>query len=779
MIGDRSCHGDRPKKRRLRADGAAMRDSTVPSPFGESDAPFKAILNTLSDGVIVTDREGLILITNPAIERVFGYPLEDLVGEYVGRLVPALSDTVKGDGGMMSVLGRGLEVRGRRKDGQEIPLILSVGEMEEGADRRFVGIFHDISARRVTEERLNLLSSAVEQAPAGILIADLKGNIEYINEGFTQLTGFTSSEMVGSNCFLEGAVLPSISGNRLLTERLLSIGQWSGEMTDLTKAGTPFTAMVTFSKIQDKKGQPIRLLGRFQDMSREKQDQKALRDSERRFSEVALMVGEWLWEQDHEGYYTYSSEAVSDILGYQPAEIVGRHYQDLLTADDQRLLRESLSPVTREIRPFRKLINHYRHRDGHEVFTESTGKPLLNERGETLRWRGVDTDITAKKRVEDMVRLRERAIEAASVGIAIADARHPEYPTIYVNSALERITGYSEEEMLGKSLRFLQGQGTDESDQELIRKALHSGHRCEVVIKNYRKDGSGYWSELVLSPVSDEKGCLTHYIGIIADVSERRRAEHEQNELAIARQIQMSLLPKRPLRLPDIEVAGLCIPAAQVGGDYYDVIRHGDCVDLVVADVSGHSVGAALLMAEMRSSLKAELRRSRPDRDSTAQLLAALNDVLFQDLDGADLFITLFYMRYHRVTRQLRFASAGHNPPLLLRHAESQCQLLDADGMILGVSREVRFEEKAITLEPLDRILFYTDGAPEAQSEEGDFFGTERLAEAFVALRDCSSETTLQKLLEKLRVFRGGGFFQDDITLAALALMESSEGPPK
>jgi len=755
-----------------------MRDSTVPSPFGESDAPFKAILNTLSDGVIVTDREGLILITNPAIERVFGYPLEDLVGEYVGRLVPALSDTVKGDGGMMSVLGRGLEVRGRRKDGQEIPLILSVGEMEEGADRRFVGIFHDISARRVTEERLTLLSSAVEQAPAGILIADLKGNIEYINEGFTQLTGFTSPEMVGSNCFIEGAVLPSISGNRLLTERLLSMGQWSGEMTDLTKAGTPFTAMVTFSKIQDKKGQPIRLLGRFQDMSREKQDQKALRDSERRFSEVALMVGEWLWEQDHEGYYTYSSEAVSDILGYQPAEIVGRHYQDLLTADDQRLLRESLSPVTREIRPFRKLINHYRHRDGHEVFTESTGKPLLNERGETLRWRGVDTDITAKKRVEDMVRLRERAIEAASVGIAIADARHPEYPTIYVNSALERITGYSEEEMLGKSLRFLQGQGTDESDQELIRKALHSGHRCEVVIKNYRKDGSGYWSELVLSPVSDEKGCLTHYIGIIADVSERRRAEHEQNELAIARQIQMSLLPKRPLRLPDIEVAGLCIPAAQVGGDYYDVIRHGDCVDLVVADVSGHSVGAALLMAEMRSSLKAELRRSRPDRDSTAQLLAALNDVLFQDLDGADLFITLFYMRYHRVTRQLRFASAGHNPPLLLRHAESQCQLLDADGMILGVSREVRFEEKAITLEPLDRILFYTDGAPEAQSEEGDFFGTERLAEAFVALRDCSSETTLQKLLEKLRVFRGGGFFQDDITLAALALMESSEGPP-
>ncbi len=756
-----------------------MKDSKTPleGPLWASDAPFKAILNTLSDGVIVTDSRGLILLSNPAIERVFGYPLQELIGEHFGRLVPHLPDTVEGQGGMMSVLGQGLEVHGRRKDGLEVPLILSVGEMEDGPDQRFVGIFHDISARRVAEERLTLLSSAVEQAPAGILIADLKGAIEYINEGFTQLTGFTSSEMVGNNFLLEGAVLPSISGNASLTWRLLSMGQWSGEITDVTQAGIPFTAMVTFSKIQDQRGQPIRLLGRFQDMTREKQDQEALRESERRFSEVALMVGEWLWEQDHEGYYTYSSEAVSDILGYQPAEILGRHYRDLMTAEDQRLLRESPSPVTREMRPFRKLINHYRHRDGHEVFTESTGKPLLNERGETVRWRGVDTDITAKKRVEDMVRLRERAIEAASVGIAIADAGTHEYPTIYVNAALLEMTGYSEEEILGKSLRFLQGQGTDERDRETIRTALHSGHRCEVVIKNYRKDGSGFWNELLLSPVCDEKGVLTHYIGIIADVSERRRAEHERNELAIARQIQMSLLPKRPLRLPDMEVAGLCIPAAQVGGDYYDVIRHGDCVDLVVADVSGHSVGAALLMAEMRSSLKAELRRSRPDRDSTAQLLAALNDVLFQDLDGADLFITLFYMRYHRITHQLRFASAGHNPPLLLRHAEAECQLLDAEGMILGVSRDVRFEEKAITLNPLDRILFYTDGATEAQSAQGDFFGTERLAEAFVALREDSAESTLEKLIEKLRVFHGGGVFQDDITLAALALMESSEDP--
>lgn len=749
----------------------------TPGAVCDIEGHFRAIVDTITDCVIIIDENGIIQLLNPAVEALFGYSRQELIGRNIKQLMPS-PDRERHDHylhqyqrtGVRKVIGVGRQVLAQRKNGQTFPVTLSVGELDRAGPHRFVGIIHDLGPRRKVEEKLRLLSSAVEQAPAGILIAALTGEIEYINEGFTALTGYPASEVLGRSLFAQGSIMPSIAGNASLCWRLLSVRQWQGEIKDCNKSGAVYCAHVTFSPICDEQGVAIRLLARFQDITRQKQDQEALAESEARFREVARMVGEWLWEQDASGRYTYSSAAVEDILGYRPEEIVGRHYLDLLTEVDRKLWSETLPPAERVTVPFRKLVNHYRHRDGHEVYTESTGSPLLNEHGAIIKWRGMDLDITERKRAEDALRLRERAIEAASVGIAIADARQPHFPNIYVNPALCRISGYSREELIGQSLRLLQGRGTDEAAREIIRTALATGGSCEVTIRNYRKDGTGFWNELLLSPVNDNRGRLTHWIGIIADVSERRRAEDERHELEIARQIQTSLLPKAPLRLGAVEVAGICVPATQVGGDYYDFICHGEFVDLVIADVSGHSVGAALIMAEMRSTLKGELRRSHASSVSTAHLLHALNELLYADLNGADLFITMFYLRYNRKSRQLRYSSAGHNPPLLLRHAAPACTGLDADGLILGVSRHVSFDERHLILEPGDRLLLYTDGATETQNAQGEFFGEQRLCQAFTAQRGQSPEVALGNLLEELREFRGSGAFADDISMVALAL---------
>ena len=741
------------------------------------ESHFRAIVETITDGVIIIDESGIIQLINPAVEKLFGYSHQELVGCNINRLMPSPDHDRHDDylrnysaTGIGKVIGKGLEVLARAKDGTLFPAHLSVGQLAEEGPHRFVGILHDLSPRREAEQRLTLLSSAVEQAPAGILIADLQGNIEYVNAGFCRLTGHAHPDVVGGNLFAETSVMPSIARNAPLCWRLLSVREWRGEITDHTKTGQSYSALVTFSPIQDRQGNAIRLLGRFQDITRQKADQEALAQSEARFSEVARMVGEWLWEQDASGRYTFSSEAVVDILGYRAEDIIGKHYLELMTEEDQQRWAGTLPTMGVAGSSFHRIVNHYLHRDGHAVFTESSGVPLVNDRGEIVLWRGVDLDITERKRVEDAVRLRERAIEAASVGIAIADARLPDFPNIYVNSALCTITGYTEGELLGQTLRLLQGRDTEESARDTIRDALSTGHACEIVIRNYRKDGSGFWNELMLSPVHDEHGVLTHYIGVITDISERRRAEDERHELEIARQIQMSLLPKVPLKRQDVEVAGVCIPAAQVGGDYYDFICHGECIDLVIADVSGHSVGAALIMAEMRSTLKAELRRTHSELDSIAHLLGALNEVLYADLSASDLFITMFYLRYNRATRQLRFASAGHNPPLLLRHAAPACEQLDADGLILGVRQQVNFEEKELTLESGDRLLLYTDGVTETQNEVGEFFESRRLCQTFSAQREQLPEDTLQNILVRLREFRGSGPFLDDITMVSLSV---------
>jgi sigma-B regulation protein RsbU (phosphoserine phosphatase) len=755
----------------------AARPVAAEGPACEIGSNFRAILDTITDGVIVIDEMGIVQLFNPAAERLFGYRREEALGRNVKFLMPS-PDRDRHDGylanyrrtGVKKIIGIGREVQGQRKDGTVFPMYLSIGELREDGRRLFVGITHDLTRRKAAEDKLLILSSAVEQSPVAIMIADLEGRITYVNAGFSRLTGYSLDEVVGRSPRLLQSGLTVPEKYRRLWAHMRAGEEWHGEIQNRKKSGELYWALETITPIRDAEGGIVRYLAMQQDVTQQKRDREALQESEARFSQVAEMVGEWLWEQDAEGRYLYCSSAVRGILGYRPEDLVGKHYLELLTDEDRRLWSETRPFAGRAAAPFHKLVNHYRHRDGREIYTESTGTPIFDDQGRLVRWRGVDLDITARKAFEDALHLRDRAIEAANVGIVIADARQKHYPNIYVNSALARITGYSREELLGRNLRILQGPDTSEVAREKIRAALQAGTACEVVLKNYRRDGTQFWNELLLSPVRDETGAVTHYIGIQTDVTERRRAEEERHELEIAKQIQLSLLPKAPLRLPGIEIAGLCVPATHVGGDYFDYFPYGDNVDLVIADVSGHSVGAALIMAEMRSTLKAEIRRDRNGLPppGAPDLLAALNEVLYSDLSGADLFITMFYLRYELDTRRLRYANAGHNRALLLRRNAPGCTQLDADGLILGIRREVEFEEESLVLEPDDRLLLYTDGVVEAQDAQGNFFGLSRLCRAFEAQRAHPPEAMIRRLLEELRVFRGKSKFQDDISMVAL-----------
>ena len=185
------------------------------------------------------------------------------------------------------------------------------------------------------------------------------------------------------------------------------------------------------------------------------------------------MAGEWLWEQDPQGRYIYSSGAVRNILGVAPEEILGKSYLDLLTENNLEHWTAApphLSAVG--CRPFHRLVNRYRHKGGREVFTESTGAPILDGEGRLAKWRGVDHDITARKAFEDALRVRDRAIESVHVGIVISDAQAPGSPNVYVNPALCRMTGYTREELLGRTMHLLQGPETDPAIVGQIRQAL-------------------------------------------------------------------------------------------------------------------------------------------------------------------------------------------------------------------------------------------------------------------------------------------------------------------
>jgi sigma-B regulation protein RsbU (phosphoserine phosphatase) len=182
---------------------------------------------------------------------------------------------------------------------------------------------------------------------------------------------------------------------------------------------------------------------------------------------------------------------------------------------------------------------------------------------------------------------------------------------------------------------------------------------------------------------------------------------------------------------------------------------------MIIADVSGHSIGPALFMVETRSALRSQVSLlGRP-----AETVGVLNNFLFEDLDKADYFITLFYLQYDIATQQLSFANAGHPPPLLLSPFQNECRQLDADGMILGVRKHIIFEEKTTTLSKGDLVLLYTDGLTEAENPEGDFFGVERVSELLIQYAQQSPEKIIEALITHLKHFCQSEAFKDDITL--------------
>jgi PAS domain S-box-containing protein len=132
-----------------------------------------------------------------------------------------------------------------------------------------------------------------------------------------------------------------------------------------------------------------------------------------------------------------------------------------------------------------------------------------------------------RRRTEQELRLLYRAVGASSNGITITDPHLPDYPLIYVNRSFELMTGYSSEEVLGRNCRLLQGTDRNQSALLEIRSALQAGRDCQVLLRNYRKDGTLFWNELRLSPVHDEWGRLVNFVGVQNDVTERKRAEEE------------------------------------------------------------------------------------------------------------------------------------------------------------------------------------------------------------------------------------------------------------
>ena len=244
----------------------------------------------------------------------------------------------------------------------------------------------------------------------------------------------------------------------------------------------------------------------------------------------------------------------------------------------------------------------------------------------------------------------------------------------------------------------------------------------------------------------------------------RRELERTEYEMETARGIQQSFLPESPPQIEGFELAALSLPARQVGGDFYDFIPVSqDKWGLVIADVSGKGVPAALFMALSRTLVRANVAGNL----TASEAIRRANDLISQEAKFG-MFVTLFYAVLDPKRKTFEYVNAGHNPPFVLRKNSRDVILLRAKGIALGVMDDIALEEKTFELASNDIVVFYTDGITEAINGVEEQFGEARLVETITQNADLSPKDLIDRVKDEVFAFAQGQPQHDDFTLVLL-----------
>ncbi|MFZ0273878.1 MAG: SpoIIE family protein phosphatase [Acidobacteriaceae bacterium] len=247
--------------------------------------------------------------------------------------------------------------------------------------------------------------------------------------------------------------------------------------------------------------------------------------------------------------------------------------------------------------------------------------------------------------------------------------------------------------------------------------------------------------------------------------AEAAQRERVNREMEIAREVQERLFPQEMPAIAGASLAGACRAALGVGGDYYDVFSLEDGrLGLAIGDVSGKGISAALLMASLRASLRGVSLNSPRN---FAELMRKVN-VLVYEASASNRYATFFFAAYDPKTHRLECVNAGHNPPVLLRKGE--VIRLEAGGPVVGLLPFAPYTEQALTLEPGDLLLLYTDGISEAMTHDDEEWGEDRMMEAASAVRSKDAGQVLRALFAACDKFTAGAPQHDDMTMLILKL---------
>lgn len=272
----------------------------------------------------------------------------------------------------------------------------------------------------------------------------------------------------------------------------------------------------------------------------------------------------------------------------------------------------------------------------------------------------------------------------------------------------------------------------------------------------------------LLNSVATQTGLALENAQLVAAITEEvAQRERMNREVEIAREVQERLFPQQLPQIAGLDFTGACRPALGVGGDYYDFLELPDGqLGIALGDVSGKGIGAALLMASLQASLRAEATRARSD---LAALVGNVNRLVYQS-STSNRYATFFYAQYDPRRLMLTYVNAGHNPPMLFRKNGLPPEVirLEAGGTVVGLMESFPYQQETLQLAHGDVLLAFTDGISEAMNPDDEEWGETRLVETVEKNLEISANDLLSRIMANADAFTAGAKQHDDMTLVVL-----------
>ncbi|MDZ7756600.1 PAS domain S-box protein [Rhodohalobacter sp.] len=507
----------------------------------KSEQRFRSLVQDSGDLIGILDRNAFYTYVAPNSEAILGFPAEHFIGKNVSEFIHPV-DLLRIEKIIGSIeFEERIEIdpfrfRDNKGNWRWIETVIT-NSLNNPAINGYIVNSRDITRQQKREHKLEELSLVAAKTTDVVIITDAEERITWVNRAFEELTEYLLEEVIGRKPgdFLQGPDTDEVA-RATMREAIDKYESVSTIVLNYSKSGSTYWLEVNIDPILNENGECTHFIAIQRDVTEKIEKEITLRESVERFEVVSKATSDTIWDMDLASGKMKYNDNIYSMFGFDLDEVenISDWWKHHIHPEDRayvnQMFRKAIANRTERF----QLEYRFKTKCGDYKYIFDRAFILKDETGEPVRIIGAMQDITQETIEQQRLKLRDSVITNTNDTVVITEAEPDEEENwrkiIYVNDAFEKITGYSKDEVLGKSIEILNGPKTDPKEIQKIRDSVENIEPCEAEILNYTKDGRTFWNNFSLAPVKDKFGKYTHWIIIGRDVSDYKQNEKELKE---------------------------------------------------------------------------------------------------------------------------------------------------------------------------------------------------------------------------------------------------------